>query len=153
MTAPFGFANLTDLRGTAGDKLDGTIRIFLGVLFVMTGVMKLVVPTLADAWSGQLLPSFPSTPSPNWSVPFVEMAVGALLLVGAYARLAGIDVIGIMIVATYVHLVVDAPSLFPLQPSEPVIPIAVVVLTAYILWRGAGAWSKDLRVSSTGESA
>ncbi len=64
MTAPFGFANLTDLRGTAGDKLDGTIRIFLGVLFVMTGVMKLVVPTLADAWSGQLLPSFPSTPSP-----------------------------------------------------------------------------------------
>ncbi len=83
----------------------------------------------------------------------MEMAVGALLLVGAYARLAGIDVIGIMIVATYVHLVVDAPSLFPLQPSEPVIPIAVVVLTAYILWRGAGAWSKDLRVSSTGESA
>ena len=83
----------------------------------------------------------------------MEMGVGALLLVGAYTRLAGIVVIGIMIVATYVHLVVDDPALFPLQPSEPVIPIAVVVLTAYILWRGAGAWSKDLRVSSNGGSA
>ena len=31
-----------------------------------------------------------------------------------------------MIVATYVHVVVDDPSLFRLQPSEPVIPIAVV---------------------------
>ena len=47
--------NLVDLRRTADDKLGGTIRVFLGVLFVMTGVMKLVVQTLADAWSGQLL--------------------------------------------------------------------------------------------------
>ena len=30
-------------------------RVFLGVLFVMTGAMKLLVPTLADAWAGQLL--------------------------------------------------------------------------------------------------
>ena len=62
--------------------------------------------------------------------------------------LAGMVVVGIMIVATYVHVVVDDPSLFPLQPTEPIIPIGVVVLTAYLLWRGAGAWSSDLRTSS-----
>ena len=140
--------NLADLRHTANDRMGGAIRVFLGLLFVMTGVMKLVVPTLSDAWSAQLLAAeLPFYTLSRWSVPFVEMAVGALLLVGAYARLAGIVVVGIMSVATYVHLVVDDPSLFPLQPSEPIIPIVVVVLTAYILWRGAGAWSSDLRAS------
>ena len=140
--------NLAQLRTTTDDKLGGTIRVLLGLLFVMTGVMKLVVPTLADAWSNQLIAAeLPFYTLSRWSVPFVEMAVGALLLVGAYARLAGIVVVGIMIVATYVHLVVDDPSLFPLQPSEPIIPIVVVVLTAYLLWRGAGAWSSDLRAA------
>ena len=67
---------------------------------------------------------------------------------GAYARLAAAVVVGIMVVATYVHIVVDDPSLFPLQPSEPIIPIGVVVLTTYVLWRGGGAWSRDLRASS-----
>ena len=142
------FTNLVELRGTTEDRVGGMIRVFLGLLFLMTGAMKLVVPTLADAWSGQLIAAeLPFYTLTRWSVPFVEMALGALLLVGAYARLAGIVVVGMMLVATYVHLVVDDPSLFPLQPSEPIIPIAVVVLIAYILWRGAGAWSSDLRAS------
>ena len=142
--------NLADLRQTTDDWVGGTIRVFLGIMFVMTGVMKLVVPTLADAWSGQLLAAeLPFYALSLWSVPFVEMGVGALLLVGAYARLAGIVVVGIMSVATYVHVVVDDPSLFPLQPSEPIIPIVVVVMTGYLLWRGAGAWSSDLRASSS----
>ena len=138
--------NLVDLRRTADDKLSGTIRILLGILFLMTGAMKLTVPTLAEAWSGQLIAAeLPFYTLSRWSVPFVEMAVGALLLVGAYVRLAGAVVVGIMVVATYVHIVVDDPSLFPLQPSEPIIPIAVVLLAAYVLWRGGGAWSRDLK--------
>ncbi len=138
--------NLVDLRRTADDKLSGTIRILLGSLFLMTGAMKLMVPTLAEAWSGQLIAAeLPFYTLSRWSVPFVEMAVGALLLVGAYVRLVGAVVVGIMVVATYVHIVVDDHSLFPLQPSEPIIPIAVVVLAAYVLWRGGGAWSRDLR--------
>ncbi len=142
---------LTDLRGlvrTADDTLAGSVRVFLGLLFVMTGVMKLVVPTLADAWDGQLLAAeLPFFALSRWSVPFVEMAVGALLVVGAYARIAGVVVVVIMLVATYVHLIVDDPALFPLQPSEPIIPIVVMALTAFTLWRGAGAWSSDLRAS------
>ncbi len=145
-------SNIADLRRTTDDKLGGSIRILLGVLFLMTGVMKLVVPTLAEAWSGQLIAAeLPFYGLSRWSVPFVEIAVGALLLVGAYARLAGVVVIGFMVVATYVHLRVDDPALFPLQPSEPIIPLVVIALTAYVLWRGAGAWSKDLKASGAGE--
>ena len=145
-------SNIADLRRTTHDRLGGSIRIFLGVLFLMTGAMKLLVPMLAQAWSGQLIAAeLPFYALSRWSVPFVEMAVGALLLVGAYARLAGVVVIGFMVVATYVHLRVDDPALFPLQPSEPIIPLVVIALTAYVLWRGAGAWSKDLKASGAGE--
>jgi hypothetical protein len=50
-----------------------------------------------------------------------------------------------MIVATYVHVVVDDPSVFPLQPEEPIIPAVVMILAAYLLLRGGGAGSWDLK--------
>ena len=136
------------VRDTSSDRLAGVVRLMLGVLFVMTGVMKLVVPMLADAWSGQLLAAnLPFYTLTRWAVPFVEMALGSMLLIGLFARLASFAVIGIMTVATYTHLVVHDPTLFPLQPSEPVIPLVVIVMSALIVWRGAGAWSLDLRVT------
>ena len=136
------------LRHTSDNKLAGGLRIFLGLLFVMTGVMKLVVPMLAEAWSGQLLAAqLPLYELNVRLVPFIEIAVGAALLIGAYTRFAGVVVIGIMVVATYVHVVVDDPSLFPLQPSEPVIPLIVIAMSAYLIWKGGGAGSLDLRAS------
>lgn len=137
------------VRDTSPDRIAGAVRLMLGVLFVMTGAMKLVVPMLADAWSGQLLAAnLPFYSLTRWTVPFVELALGSVLLAGLFARLASVAVIGIMIVATYTHLVVDDPTLFPLQPREPVIPIVVMVMSALILWRGAGAWSLDLKVTA-----
>ena len=134
------------IRGTTDDKLTGTIRLVLGVLFLMTGAMKLLVPMLAEAWSGQLLAAdLPFYTITRWTVPFVEIFLGMALAVGIYARLSALAVIGIMLVATYVHVVVDNPSLFPLQPSEPIIPIVVILMCAYIMWRGGGAWSRDLK--------
>jgi hypothetical protein len=56
-------------------------------------------------------------------------------------------VLAVMVVATYVHTVVDDPALFPLQPQAPVIPLGVIVLVAYVIWRGAGSWSLDLRAT------
>ena len=112
--------------------------------------MKLVVPMLADAWSGQLLASgLPYYELSRWSVPFVEILVGLVLGVGFFVRPAVVVVIGIMAVATYVHVVVDDPSLFPLQPSEPIIPLAVIAMCIYLLWRGGGSWSKDLTVTQS----
>ncbi len=137
------------VRDTGSDRLAGVVRLMLGVLFAMTGAMKLVVPMLADAWSGQLLAAnLPLYTLTRWTVPFIEIALGGILLAGLFARVASVAVVGIMIVATYTHLVVNDPTLFPLQPSEPVIPIVVIAMSALILWRGAGAWSLDRRVTA-----
>jgi uncharacterized membrane protein YphA (DoxX/SURF4 family) len=137
------------IRTTTDEKATGGIRLMLALIFLMTGVMKLVVPSLAAAWSGQLLAAeLPLYELTRWTVPFVEIGVGAVLAAGVFARLAGLVVVGIMIPATYVHLVVDDPSLFPLQPNEPIIPIVVILMATLVLWRGAGAWSADLKHSA-----
>ncbi len=141
---------LENVRNTSDDKVAGVVRLLLAMIFITAGVMKLVSPILGDVWSGQLqaanLPFYSLT---RWTVPFVEIGVGVALTVGLYARLASVIVMGIMVAATYVHLVVDDPTLFPLQPSEPVVPLIVLLMSAYIVWRGAGAWSADLRAMTS----
>jgi uncharacterized membrane protein YphA (DoxX/SURF4 family) len=138
------------LRETTDNKLAASIRLLLTALFVMTGTMKLLVPMLGEAWSGQLLAAnLPLYTVTRWSVPFVEIGLGVLLGVGAHARLSAAAVVGIMVAAAYVHVVVDDPSLFPLQPSEPIIPVIVIGLSAYVIWRGAGTWSLDLKATRT----
>jgi len=120
----------------------------LGLMFVMTGVMKLVVPSLAIAFAEQLkAASVPFHSFNLWSVPVVEIFVGVFLLAGLVTRLGALVVIGLMAAATYVHLVVDDLSVFPLQPDLPIIPIAVIVLSVYLLFVGGGAWSRDLKKS------
>jgi len=117
-------------------------------MFVMAGVMKLVVPTLGAAFAGQLAgANIPLQELNRWVVPFIEVGVGGALLIGFYTRIATVFVFGIMIVGTYVHLVVDDPSLFPLQPEEPIIPAVVMILSVYVLLRGGGSGSSDLRAS------
>ncbi len=139
-----------NIRNTSDDKVAGVVRLLLAMIFVMTGVMKLVVPILGQAWSGQLLAAnVPLYTLTRWTMPLVEIGVGVALTVGLYARLASVIVMGIMVAATYVHLVVDDPTLFPLQPSQPIIPLIVLVMSAYIVWRGAGAWSVDLRAMAS----
>ncbi len=139
---------LDDIRRTSDNKLAGSIRILLAVLFLMTGAMKLLIPMLAEAWSGQLLAAnIPLHTVSRWTVPFLEMALGAVLAVGTFVRPTAVVVTGIMVIAIYVHLVVDDPSLFPLQPSKPIIPLMVIVMSVYVVRRGAGAWSLDLRAT------
>ncbi len=123
---------LDDIRRTCDNKLAGSIRILLAVLFLMTGAMKLLIPMLAEAWSGQLLAAnIPLHTVARWTVPFLEMALGVVLAVGIFVRPAALVVIGIMVVATFVHWVVDDPSLFPLHPSEPIVPLMVIVMSVY----------------------
>ena len=139
---------LQSIRSTRDDRVAAWIRIALGVLFVMTGVMKLVIPSLGAAFAGQLAGAdIPFQELNRWAVPFIEVGVGGALLIGFYTRIVTLIVFGIMIVGTYVHLVVDDPSLFPLQPEEPIIPIAVMILSIYVLLRGGGSGSSDLRAS------
>ena len=141
------------LQRTTNDKLAGVIRLMLALVFLMTGPMKLLVPQLAEAWSGQLIAAqLPFYELSRWMVPFLELFLGIVLAIGILVRPAALVVIGIMVVATYVHVVVDAPSLFPLQPDEPIIPAIVMLGSAYLLWRGGGSWSRDLTASRVGGS-
>ena len=140
---------LQRVRNTHPNGPARAIRLVLGALFVMTGVMKLVFPVLAAAWAGQLAAANIPLPELNrWVVPFIEIGVGVALLVGFYTRIATLLVMNIMVVATYVHLVVDDPALFPLQPAEPIIPTAVMILSAYVLVKGGGSGSLDLGSTS-----
>ncbi len=136
-------------RNTRVDRVAAGIRIAVGILFVMTGVMKLAVPVLGAAFAGQLAAAnIPFQDLNRWVVPLIEIGVGGALLIGFYTRIATLLVFNIMIVGTYVHIVVNDPSLFPLQPEEPIIPAVVMVLSAYILLRGGGSGSRDLRSST-----
>ena len=138
--------DLARLQMTTDDKPAGVIRLMLALIFLISGPMKLLVPQLAEAWSGQLIAAqLPFYELSRWTVPFLELLLGVVLAIGILVRPAAIAVIGIMVVATYVHVVVDDPSLFPLQPSEPIIPVVVMLGSAYLLWRGGGSWSKDLK--------
>jgi uncharacterized membrane protein YphA (DoxX/SURF4 family) len=140
--------DLATIRRTTNDKPAGVIRLMLALIFLMTGPMKLLVPQLAEAWSGQLIAAqLPLYELSLWTVPWLELSLGVVLAIGILVRPAAIMVIGIMVVATYVHVVVDDPSLFLLQPSEPIIPILVILGSAYLLWCGGGSWSKDLKSS------
>lgn len=145
---------LQSIRGTRDDPAAAGIRIMLGVIFLMAGVMKLTVPALGVAFAGQLAASnIPFQELNRWVVPLIEVGVGGALLIGFYVRVATLLVFNIMIVATYTHLVVDDPSLFPLQPEAPIIPAVVMVLSVYILLRGGGSRSLDLAASGGGATA
>jgi len=137
---------LQRLRSTPSDKVLGVVRILLGLLFLSTGLMKLFVPELRAAFSGQLTGAgIPAHALNMWFVPLAETGLGLLLLVGFMARLASLAAMGMMVVATYVHLVVHDPDLFPLQPEAPIIPLVTLVLCGWVLWGGAGSWSADRR--------
>lgn len=106
----------------------------LGLLFLVTGVAKLVVPQLADAFSGQLIAAnLPLYEVTRWGVPFAEILVGLLMFVGHLVRPAAVAILGMMGVAIYVHLTVKDAALFPLQPNEPVIPVLVTALALMVL--------------------
>jgi len=56
-----------------------------------------------------------------------------------------------MLVAMYVHIVVEDASLFPIQPKLPIIPIVVTIMAIMLLRSGAGSWSADLRWTKRNE--
>jgi uncharacterized membrane protein YphA (DoxX/SURF4 family) len=137
---------LTKLRQTRPSNSAAAIRILLGLLFLSTGVMKFAVPDLRSAFSGQLAAAGIPFHSLNmWVVPAAEIGIGGLFILGFLSRLASLFAIVMMVVATYVHVVVHDPTLFPLQPEEPIIPIIVIALCLYVLWIGSGSRSLDLR--------
>jgi uncharacterized membrane protein YphA (DoxX/SURF4 family) len=140
---------MRNLRQTFPNKFVGIIRIMLGVIFIMTGTMKLTLVDFGAAWSIQLIEAeIPFYTFNYWFVPVFEVILGLILLVGYYSRIGALMVLPVMLVATYVHLTVNNPSAFPAQPQEPYIPIAVIVMALIILKKGGGNLSIDLKSSN-----
>ena len=62
-------------------------RIFIGALMVMTGVMKLVVSNLREAFRAQLRRAKLPLQQPTFALlPFAEITVGTMLVLGILAR-------------------------------------------------------------------
>ena len=110
----------------------------LGIIFIMTGTMKLALADFSEAWSIQLLEAeIPFYWLNFWFVPVFEILLGIILLLGYYSRIGALMVLPVMSVAIYVHLIVNNPAAFPAQPQEPYIPIAVIIMAIGIY----GSWS------------
>lgn len=135
-----------NLRKTSSSKIYGINRVMLGIMFMMTGFMKLALPDYGHAWSIQLHEAgFPFYELIYWGVPIVEFIIGTIILLGYYARIGALLVIPIMVVAVYVHLTVTDPGAFPSQPQMPIMPV-IALMMAGLLWvRGSGSWSFDIQ--------
>ncbi len=141
-------AMLDNLRKTSRDRVGGVLRILIGLVFIMAGILKVLVPSLGQAFAGQLVAAdVPLHGLVLYTFPIVETVLGFLLLVGLHARISAALAAASMLVATYVHIIIDDPSLFPLQPVEPIGPLVLLVMLIYTVIRGAGAWSIDLQES------
>ncbi len=136
---------MKNLRQTKPNKWVSIVRIMLGVIFIMTGVMKLTLADYGAAWSVQLIEAeIPFYTLNYWFVPIFEVILGIVLLIGFYSRIGALMVMPIMFVAIYVHLTVTDPAAFPSQPQEPIMPIVVIIMALLIVKKGAGNWSSDL---------
>jgi len=140
---------MKNLRQTSPNYWVSIIRIMLGIIFIMTGVMKLTMADYAAAWSIQLIEAeIPFYAFNFWFLPVFEVVLGVILLLGYYSRIGALMVLPMMLVAIYVHLTVTNPGAFPSQPQEPYIPIAVILMAIIIIIKGGGKWSMDSKSSA-----
>jgi uncharacterized membrane protein YphA (DoxX/SURF4 family) len=137
---------MKNLKQTLPNKFVGAIRIMLGVIFIMTGTMKLTLADFSDAWSIQLIEADIPFYALNYRfVPVFEIFLGIILLLGYYSRIGAVMVLPVMLVAIYVHLTVINPAAFPAQPQEPYIPIAIILMALIVIKKGGASWSLDLK--------
>ncbi|MCK6609274.1 MAG: DoxX family protein [Bacteroidia bacterium] len=140
---------MRNLTNTSASSLLATNRFFLGIIFLMTGIMKIGFEQFGSAWGIQLQEAqIPFSETIYWLVPVLEVILGGLLLIGIYSRVSAALILPIMLVAIYVHIVVENPAAFPAQPQIPIMPAIVIMMSLFTLIKGAGNWSWDLRVSN-----
>ena len=106
--------------------------------------MKFAVPELRAAFSGQLLAAgLPLHGTSTWLVPAAEIGLGKLFLLGLLVRVASLGGLVLMTAAACVHLVVDEPALFPLQPAQPIVPLVAAALCRHGRARPVRAGRRD----------
>jgi uncharacterized membrane protein YphA (DoxX/SURF4 family) len=134
-------------RKVTSNKIVGIIRIMLGIIFAMTGIMKLTMAEYGEAWSIQLIDAqIPLYTFTYWFVPILELILGLFLLLGHYSRFIALIAIPLMLVAIYVHLTVTDPGAFPSQPQEPYMPIIVILMALVVIIKGGGSWAYGFKI-------
>lgn len=123
------------------------LRIGVGVLFLVAGLAKLLVPDIATTFQNQLrIAEMPGRDYFPILLPVFEMTTGYFLLIGKFTRFWSFLAILMMVFAVYLNVRIENPTLYLLQLSAPLIPAAILGLCTILLIMGAGTWSKDLDI-------
>ncbi len=132
------------IRATGPHRRLLLARIVAGVPLLGLGLAHVVVP---EAPMGPLVEAA-GIPFAGMVAPVgvaLEIVAGLSLLLGLWARIGGLLAIPIMLGAIYAHLVIDVWPNGPENEPPLALPIAVLLCTAYVVWRGPGPWSFDRR--------
>jgi uncharacterized membrane protein YphA (DoxX/SURF4 family) len=124
------------------------IRCAVGIIFFLEGWKKFLFP--ADWGAGRFLRI--GIPQPEILAPFVgavEIACGALLLVGLFTRLAAIPLlvdITVAILATKLPILLTK-GFWPME-AEARTDYAMLMGLLFLMFAGAGRWSVDARAGA-----
>jgi len=120
-------------------------RVILGLIFFMAGVWKVFTLGPAAHVQRYFLP-FQDTFLPTWSlwltgfvIPFIELAAGALVIVGFFTRPALIGLGCVLVIVTFGHLLKEPLYAF----YEHVIPRLALLLFVMLLPADADRFSID----------
>ena len=141
---------LQRLRHTTEDRRVAILRIVGGVPLLLFGIMHLADP---EPFRQMLeVSGLPFVELNLIAAPLTEVAAGLLLISGYLARLSGIFAASTMIAAAYATVILARLGSGPEVPPMA-LPVAVLAISTYVLWRGAGAWSLALRSVESEPSA
>ncbi len=130
-------------QGRVAQRLLLIPRVIAGLPLLAIGLMHVI----ADGYGMRPLVEAAGLPAAALLSPVavaVEVVAGALLLLGAFARVGAALALPAMAVAAYAHVAIEE---WPNAGGEPplALPVIVALAAAVILARGAGAWSVDAR--------
>jgi len=148
------------LTKTTNQKHIAILRIIAGAPLFAFGIMHLTgampMKPLIEA-AGLPMPGITAMITP----PMMILA-GLLLLIGAFARIGAVIGIGTMLGAVMTHIKIPSDA-WPI-PAEtapnpnPYIPmllfaVIIIVFSAYVIYKGAGAWSIDGKGAGSGSDS
>ena len=131
---------LHQITATTSSKIPVVARAIAGLPLLLIGIQHLtgmapMQPILEGA-------GIPMAALNATVAPIFEIIAGLLLLSGFFARIGGLITIGAMSMATYTHIVHDWADEPPIA-----LPIAILVAAIFVVIKGAGAMSIDLKKS------
>ncbi|MBX2962391.1 MAG: DoxX family protein [Cyclobacteriaceae bacterium] len=125
------------------------IRLMVGAVFLSEGIQKFLFPAIRGAGRFEKI----GLPSPEFLgsfVGFFEIACGALILLGLVTRLAAIPTLVIMLVAIVAtkSVVLQEQGFWEMMHGSRT-DWSMLLGSIFLLIRGGGCWSIDVRLSAT----